>query len=309
MPISRARSRTATPSTPRAAKSRSAVSRITSRVGSGPAADPPAPTSRVFLPVAAVRTAMMLNEQMFVRSSTASKKAGEPSRTRRPASEHRRGVRGRRVDPDTGEGNTRESLTPRDGHAHHDEGAGHHSGRDPRTAGAPTQQRGGVRGRRQRRADQKGARAAGNANGAAASSSTCGARRPVRLTTDQIMALTRGEPRRRAMPILVDSNVLLDVLTEDPRWSVVVGGSAGRARRSGGAGDQPDHLRGSLDRLRTDRGPRRGASSVHVSPVGPPLRSGVLGGQMLSRLPQAGWSPTPRRCRTSTSVRTPASRA
>ncbi len=37
----------------------------------------------------------------------------------------------------------------------------------------------------------------------------------VSMSTDEIMALTRGE---RVRPVLVDSNVLLDVITDDPAW-------------------------------------------------------------------------------------------
>jgi len=54
MPISAARSRTATPSTPRAAKSRSAASRISSRVGA--AARPGTVAGRPLLFATAVAT-------------------------------------------------------------------------------------------------------------------------------------------------------------------------------------------------------------------------------------------------------------
>jgi len=60
----------------------------------------------------------------------------------------------------------------------------------------------------------------------------------VHMSTDEIMTLTRGEPRprqrrkwrphwpvcERALAprrgVLVDSNVLLDIATNDPKWSV-----------------------------------------------------------------------------------------
>ena len=45
----------------------------------------------------------------------------------------------------------------------------------------------------------------------------------VRMTTDEIMALMRGDrrttSRAQVTPVLVDSNVILDVATTDPVWS------------------------------------------------------------------------------------------
>ena len=66
-------------------------------------------------------------------------------------------------------------------------------------------------------ATASGIRKAPNRQGAraAASSIACAAPPGRGMTTDEIMALTRG---RCVAVTLVDANVILDIVTEDPEW-------------------------------------------------------------------------------------------
>ena len=68
------------------------------------------------------------------------------------------------------------------------------------------------------------------------------------MTTDEIMALTRGDN------VLVDSNVLLDVL-EVTHLGRVVGTCAGERRGNRPHRDKSDHLCRGLGALFAHRGP------------------------------------------------------
>ena len=131
--------------------------------------------------------------------------------------------------------------------------------RHPRSGSAPARHRGRVRGRRRRRADPEGRGASARARRAVGAAARPG---HAQMTTDEIMALTRGEVSR----VLVDSNVLLDVVTEDPRWFEWSSAALARAPTRA-ARDQPDRLRRGLGRLRPDRG-TRAALAAPVVPAG-----------------------------------------
>ena len=88
--------------------------------------------------------------------------------------------------------------------------------------------------------------------------------------------------------VLVDSNVLLDVATNDPGWGDWSAQRTRRSRRAHDADHQSDHLCRSVDRLYDNRSSGRGSSCNSVS-----ARTASLGGRFPGReeLPAI---PTPR---------------
>src|SRR4051812_34551596 len=98
-------------------------------------------------------------------------------------------------------------------HAHHQQGASHHSDRDPRAHGAPAQHRGAFRSGGQRRPDpsrgevtrRPGTEAAGTDAGAG-------------HLGDEHRGNHGPDPFGELSSVLVDSNVILDVVTNDPQW-------------------------------------------------------------------------------------------
>src|SRR4051794_10324947 len=98
-------------------------------------------------------------------------------------------------------------------HAHYQQGTGDHSYRDPRARGASASYRGALRSGRQRRSDLAGGkidrRPGGEAAGAAARAGNLGAEH-------------RGDhgfdASGKLSSVLIDSNVILDVVTDDPQW-------------------------------------------------------------------------------------------
>jgi AbrB family looped-hinge helix DNA binding protein len=130
-------------------------------------------------------------------------------------------------------------------------------------------------------------------------------RRPsLQLTTDEIMALTRGE----VTAILVDSNVLIDVIEDDAALGRVV------QRRAGGGTEAAvvvinaivyGELSVACRRLRTSRRPSR-STSTGASRSRTPRRSWPAGA-LSSTAAVVGCAP--RRRRTSTSVPMRPSRA
>src|SRR5947199_6037369 len=94
----------------------------------------------------------------------------------------------------------------------HQQGASHHPDRDPRAFGVVAPYRGALRGGGERRPNRAGGEtrwAGGEASGAAAGAGDLGAEH-------------RGDhgfdPRGQLSHVLVDSNVILDVVTDDPLW-------------------------------------------------------------------------------------------
>src|SRR3954451_7395552 len=98
-------------------------------------------------------------------------------------------------------------------HARHEQGTGHHSRRDPGASGASTSYRGPFRGGGQYGSDRP--------RGEEARESWTAVARPDAGPSD-LGDEHRRDPgpdsREELSSVLVDSNVLLDVVTEDPRW-------------------------------------------------------------------------------------------
>src|SRR5262245_34887267 len=98
-------------------------------------------------------------------------------------------------------------------HAHHQQGTGHHSHRDPRALGALASYRSALRGGGQRSPYPPGEELTrGTGEEAAREDAGTGD------LGDEHRGDHGSDPRRELSSVLVDSNVILDIVTEDPQW-------------------------------------------------------------------------------------------
>src|SRR5215203_6028455 len=97
--------------------------------------------------------------------------------------------------------------------AHYQQGTSHHSHRDPRAYGTPSQHRGALRGGGQRRADHPRGENWRPGPEVARTDARAGD------LGDEHRGDHGPDPFGELSSVLVDSNVILDVVTEDPQWN------------------------------------------------------------------------------------------
>ena len=94
-----------------------------------------------------------------------------------------------------------------------------------------------------------------------------------------------GADPGRSLTVLVDSNVLLDVLTEDPEWSAWSEEALAECAERSSPRHQSAHLRRGLDPLRADRGARRRPPGRGLPATSPAVGGGLPRRQVLRPLP------------------------